>query len=63
MKHYSEEELEMYRNGQMSVLNRITCASHLQNCTECAKRLEELKENDQFIIDLRSSVQLYKELK
>ena len=34
MKHYTEEELEMYRNAQMSVLGRIACASHLQNCTE-----------------------------
>ena len=61
MKHYSEEELEMYRNGQMSVLNRITCASHLQDCAECKKILEELKEDDQFIAELRSSIQQYRE--
>ena len=61
MKHYTEEELEMYRNGQMSVFGRIACASHLQNCTECAKLLEDLKENDQFIAELRSSIQQYRE--
>lgn len=32
MKHYTKEELELYRHGQMSVLGRIACSSHLKEC-------------------------------
>lgn len=62
MKHYTREELELYRNGQMSVLGRIACTSHLRECTECLKIMEELKEDDKLIANLRSSVQIYQEL-
>lgn len=62
MKHYTREELELYRNGQMSVLGRISCSSHLKECDECSKLLEELQEDDRLIANLRSSVQLYQEL-
>lgn len=62
MKHYTREELELYRNGQMSVLGRIACTSHLRECSECLKIMEELKEDDKLIANLRSSVQIYQEL-
>jgi hypothetical protein len=62
MKHYTREELELYRNGQMSVLGRITCTSHLRECTECMKLMEELKEDDKLIANLRNSVLIYQEL-
>ena len=62
MKHYTREELELYRNGQMSVLGRTTCTCHLKECNECMKIMEELKENDKLIANLRSSVQIYQEL-
>lgn len=62
MKHYTREELELYRNGQMSVLGRIACTSHLRECGECMKIMEELKEDDKLIANLRSSVQIYQEL-
>ena len=59
MKHYTKEELELYRHGQMSVLGKINCASHLQDCEECRKLLEELKTEDDFVDELRSSIQIY----
>ena len=62
MKHYTQEELELYRNGQMSVLGRISSSSHLKECDECSKLLEELQEDDRLIANLRSSVQLYQKL-
>ena len=62
MKHYTREELELYRNGQMSVLGRIACTSHLRECPECMKIMEELKEDDVLIANLRSSVQQYQAL-
>lgn len=62
MKHYTKDELELYRNGQMSVLGRIACSAHLRECGECADRLNELKEDDRLIAELRSSVRTYQKL-
>ena len=62
MKHYTKEELELFRNGQMSILGRLRCSAHLKACQECSKVMEELKEDDNLISEVRGSVQLYKEL-
>ena len=62
MAHYTKEELELYRHDRMSVLGRIVCAAHLKHCPECRKLLDELKEEDRFVDDLRNSVRLYKDL-
>lgn len=62
MKHYTKEELDLYRHGKLSVLSRISCAAHLKTCQECAARLEELKDDDQLLEHLRTSVQIYSEL-
>ena len=62
MKHYTKEELELFRHDQMSVLGRIACSAHLKNCEECAALLRELEEEDRFVDDLRTSVRLYKDL-
>ena len=60
MEHYSKEELDLYRNGEMSVLGRIACTAHLAKCPECLKKLRELEEDDRFIARLRSSVNLFR---
>ncbi len=60
MKHYRKEELELYRHGQMSVLGRVNCATHLQKCAECRELLKELESEDDFVEELRSSILLYK---
>ena len=62
MKHYTKEELELYRNGQMSVFNRISCSCHLRGCEKCTAVMAELKDDDRLITNLRSSIQLYQEL-
>jgi len=62
MAHYTKEELELYRHGDMSVLGRIKCEAHLKSCPECAKLLDELRDEDHFIDELRDSVRLYKDL-
>ena len=61
MKHYTKEELELYRHGQMSVLGRIACSSHLKECESCRKCLEELEHDDAFVRELRDSIKTYKE--
>ena len=62
MEHYTKEELDQYRNGEMSVLRKISCSAHLKNCPECAKLLEELNADDQLLRDLRGSVEIYQQL-
>ncbi len=62
MAHYTKEELELYRHGEMSVLGRISCESHLKHCQKCAKLLDELRDEDRFVDELRDSVLVYKEL-
>ena len=62
MKHYTKEELELYRNGKMSILGRISCSSHLHECESCSKIMEDLKDDDNFVAKLRSSIRLYEEL-
>ena len=62
MTHCTREELELYRNRRMSLLRRIACASHLQECAECARLLRELEEDDRLIAEIRSGVELYQRL-
>ena len=57
--HYSKEDLELYRNHQMSILGRLTCQAHLKECPACARLLKELSEDDDFIRQLRASAQIY----
>lgn len=57
--HYSKEDLELYRNHQMSILGRLTCQAHLKECPACAQLLKELSEDDDFIRQLRASAQIY----
>ena len=62
MKHYTKEELDLYRNGKMSVLGKISCTAHLKSCKECADLLQELEEDDKLIAHLRTSIQIYSDL-
>ena len=61
MKHYSKEELDLFRNKEMSILGRINCSAHIKNCPECTKLLNELAEDDKFISDLKDSIAAYQE--
>ena len=62
MKHYTKEELELYRNKEMSVLGRISCSAHLKECSSCARLFKELETEDAFVTELRDSLQLFDEL-
>ncbi len=57
--HYSKEDLELYRNHQMSILGRLACQAHLKECPACAQLLKELSEDDDFIRQVRASAQIY----
>ena len=61
-KHYTKEDLELFRNHQMSILGRLTCQAHLKECQECSNLLKELSEDDDFIRQLRASAKIYEEI-
>ena len=60
--HYTKEDLELFRNHQMSILGRLACQVHLKECPECAALLKELSEDDDFIRQLRASAQIYENM-
>ena len=61
-KHYAEDELEMYRHGQMSLLGRMQCSAHLRECPDCRTLLDELESDDDFVRELRDSLKAYREI-
>ena len=62
MAHYTKEQLESYRNGNISVLGRIACSIHLKNCEACSKLLDELAEDDKFISELQKSIEVFQRI-
>ena len=62
MAHYTKEQLESYRNGESSVLGRITCSIHLKNCEECSKLLAELAEEDELLHELQNSIEVFQKI-
>ncbi|MBR4902693.1 MAG: hypothetical protein IKZ46_17260 [Victivallales bacterium] len=61
MKHYTKEELELYRHHEMSVLRRVACSAHLKECTACTSLLKELDTDDAFVMELRDSIRIFDE--
>ena len=61
MKHYTKEELEQYRNKEMSVFGKIKCEAHLKECASCATLLAELEEDAVFVGKIRESIKRYEE--
>ncbi len=61
MKHYTKEELEQYRNDEMTVFGKLKCAAHLKECESCATLLAELDDDAAFVDKLRESLKRYEE--
>ena len=61
MKHYTKEELELYRHHEMSVLGRVACSVHLKECATCASLLKDLETDDAFVMELRDSIRMFDE--
>ncbi len=56
MRHYTTEDLDRYRNGDMNMLSRISCAGHLKQCEVCRNLLETLKQDDILLETVRKSI-------
>ncbi|MBO5959164.1 MAG: hypothetical protein J6Q65_03480 [Lentisphaeria bacterium] len=56
MHHYSEHELEQFRNRKMNLFYRQLCKFHLWHCAECTEKLNALDEDELIITDLRKSL-------
>ena len=59
MKHYTKEELEMYRDCALGKWNRMVCAAHLKKCTECRNRYNTLLKDDVFLREVKNSVLIF----
>ena len=57
MKHYTIEEIDRYVHGEMGVLSKIKCASHLKSCEECRNLLNNVENNDAFINKLKNALE------
>lgn len=56
MRHYTTEELDRYRNGDMNMLSRISCAGHLKQCEVCRNFLDALKQDDLLLDAVRKNL-------
>lgn len=56
MHHYSENELEQFRAGNMNFFHRNLCRFHLWHCAECTAKLNALDEDELILTDLRKSM-------
>lgn len=54
MHHYTETELEKYKNGKMSFIARMICHFHLLRCKNCRQVLESLEKDEFLIQDIRN---------
>lgn len=62
MKHFTKEELELFRHNEVSFFQKILIKRHLKKCSQCTETLAQLQEEDLFIADLRDSVRLFQTL-
>ena len=55
MKHYTAEELDLYRHGEFSIPRKWFCQLHLRHCQNCRKTLAALSADDWLLRDLREA--------
>ncbi len=58
MKHISQTTLIKYKEGKAGWFAVCFCRSHLQKCPECTQRLKELMEEDTFLEELKTKLNL-----
>ena len=54
-----ERKSRIHQQSQMLTFVPLSCQVHIKECPECANRQKDLSENDDFIHQLRESVQIY----
>ncbi len=62
MKHYSKEELELYRNRELGLWNQMVCRAHLKKCTQCRTLLQRLEKDNPLLNSLKEGVRILNEL-
>ena len=62
MKHYSKEELKLFRNRELSLWNQMVCRAHLKKCTGCRTLLQSLEKDNPLLNTLQESVRVLNEL-
>lgn len=59
MKHYTQEQLDQYKHGDMNIANRLVCKLHLQFCLKCRNQYNDLSQDDTFIANLKKAVSTF----
>ena len=56
MHHYTEAELEKYKNGKSSFVSKMICRFHLSRCKNCQQLLDSLEKDEFLIQDIRNHI-------
>jgi hypothetical protein len=59
MKHYTQEQLDQYKHGDMSIIGKLTCKMHLCFCQKCSDQLRTISEDDSFMSELKNAVKTF----
>lgn len=59
MKHFSKPELDRYIHKDMNILSRFVLSVHLNKCDACYKLLEELRHDDEILVNIREGIELF----
>ena len=58
MKHISQTTLIKYKEGKAGCFAVFFCRSHLEKCPRCSQRLKELMEEDSFLEEVKTKLNL-----
>ena len=58
MKHIAQTTLIKYKEGKAGYFAVLFCRSHLQKCPQCVQRLDKLKEEDTFLEEVKTKLNI-----
>ena len=59
MKHYTSEQLDQFKHGDMTLVQRFVCRIHLHICSDCRKQLNSIADDDSFVSELKNAVKQF----
>lgn len=58
-RHRTPEELEAFRNGEMGLVSLWLCRRHLRSCALCREKLQEIRNDDDFLHEIARELDAY----
>jgi len=59
VKHFTEQEIDAYLDGNVSGLRRWRMTRHLQACAECRQRKAACEKDRVFLAEVRESIEAH----